>query len=163
MKNTSKTATATLEKLRAAAMPAGYFKIEKNGAMMPLWFEMIDSRKPASGVTLELWSVAHWYTQEGDVMRDPDVEILRAHPAVGPARWFPVSFRQDPMIWSVSAELGPDLLPRKFYPRRQRDLCAFMTTWCKNLEHQHGETIKAAADPVPEALENLKLFINAPA
>ncbi|HUU12096.1 MAG TPA: hypothetical protein VM182_00125 [Terriglobia bacterium] len=153
MKNTSKTATATLEKLRAAAMPAGYFKIEKNGAMMPLWCELINSRAPASGITLELWSIAHWYTQEGDVMRDPDVELLRAQPAVGQPRWFPISFRQDPMIWSVSAELGDDLLPRKFYPRRQRDLCAFVTTWCRNLEHQHGATIKDAADPVPQTVE----------
>ena len=142
MKHTSKTATKTLEKLRTAAGPAGYASLTAPG-FMPLHVEMIDQREPLTGATLELWAISHTYEQNGDLMRDPEVVFLRVEGLnLDDPTWYPVEYRQDPIVWSVSAKLGPDLTPVKFYPRRQRDLCSFVTAWCSNINSQ-GHTAQA--------------------
>ena len=156
MKNTSKTATATLEKLRECATPGGLFKIERDGAMMPLWVERLEELTWPSGLHLEVWSIAHHYIQEGDVMRDPEVVFLRVLNLTGPPQWFPIEFRQDPYIRQELATLRRDLLPESYTPKAQRDCATFVTTWCKNLEHQHGAILNAEGQEL--TAENLQLF-----
>ena len=148
MKHTSKTAKKTLETIRAAAMPAGYFKAEResDSGLMPLYAEMIDQRNTDGGHNLELWALGHTYVQAGDLMRDPEVVFLRVATADDSAQeWYPVEYRQDPYGIQVSAELDHNLMVKKYYPRRQRDLTSFVTTWCRNIEAQRGQEIRTAA------------------
>ncbi len=96
------------------------------GGMMPLSIERIGPR---------MYSLAHYYKQNGDMMRDPDVELFRDEHG----RWFPVTFRQDGgmPVYTVALEVdaaGIVGVHRRRYAS-QRD---FMRLWLRNLRAQQG-------------------------
>ena len=75
-----------------------------------------------------LISVAHYYEQNGDLMRDPDVVFL-----IGADRHvYPVSFRQDNLgIYLESAYVEDGVW--KVRVKMQADLCSFCTSGCETL------------------------------
>jgi hypothetical protein len=102
-------------------------RIEVEG-FMPLSIEVIGTG-PRGGTAL---SIMHWFIQNGDVMRDPDliVEIL---PQV--KQWLSVSYRQDSLGLyqeAVYAE-GDGVVVRS---RLVDDLVQFMRLWDRNLREQ---------------------------
>ena len=103
-------------------------KIEVEG-FMPLHVEIIGGG-PRGAVLL---SVMHTYLQNGDVMRDPDVEV-----EVVPGsdeEWLPVSYRQDNLgvfRQAVSTEGGVVL----FHHGLVADIKQFLVTWDRNLREQ---------------------------
>jgi len=77
-------------------------KLEVQG-FMPLSIEFIG----AGPRNLPLVSVMHFYTQHGDLMRDPDMEFE----VDGQGEWHPISYRQDSLCKAsisppVSASFG---------------------------------------------------------
>jgi hypothetical protein len=62
-------------------------------------------------------SVAHYYTQRGDLMRDPEIVF-----DVSGDGWFPIEYRQDP------GQFQRD--------KTGLDLHGFVDTWNKNLRNQ---------------------------
>jgi hypothetical protein len=50
-----------------------------------------------------VFSIAHYYEQEGDIVPDPDVTLLRA----ADGEFYPLSY-QDGRVYRRSAELGTD-------------------------------------------------------
>jgi hypothetical protein len=103
-------------------------KIEVEGNM-PLHVEII-GRGPRGATLL---SIMHTYVQNGDVMRDPDVEV-----EVVPGsdeEWLPVSFRQDGLgifQQAVSTEGGVVL----FHHGLVADLKRFLKMWDRNIREQ---------------------------
>jgi hypothetical protein len=106
---------------------------------MPLCIECIGVSP--HGPKLVQVSVAHYYEQNGDLMRDPDMVFdvsTSDDRQMGwrSGQWRPVSFRQDrwPQVFreAVFVEQGRVLVR----PKLLRDLMVFARTWNRNLGEQ---------------------------
>jgi hypothetical protein len=107
-------------------------------SFMPLSVEII-GRGPRGGVLL---SVMHWFEQNGDLMRDPDVEI-EIMPDSG--EWLPVSYRQDSLGIFQEAVAVVDGEVR-VNAKLVRDLRSFLVSWDRNVGDQgFVEAAKALA------------------
>lgn len=95
---------------------------------MPLWIENV-GYGPNGGPRI---AVAHWFTQNGDVMRDPEVEF-----EVREGEWLPLSYRQD-SIGLMQEAIIEDATTHKVFihPKLLRDLQSFVRTWDQNLKDQ---------------------------
>lgn len=105
-----------------------YRKIDNGGkAFMPVTVEKLETTKLG-----EVWSVAHYYRQNGDLMRDPEMLFLKG----GDGEWYPLSFQQDGLGYVnhvACAKTGA------YIAKRQKDLATFTTTWMKNIKEQQGK------------------------
>ncbi len=107
-------------------------------SFMPLSIEVI-GRGPRGGILL---SVMHWYEQNGDLMRDPDMEI---EVMAESGEWLPVSFRQDSfgLIQEAVAVVDGEV---RVNAKLDHDLREFMELWDRNiLEQRFVEAAKALA------------------
>ena len=80
-----------------------------------------------------LYSVAHYFEQNGDLMRDPDMEFMK----IG-NEYYPVYFRQDGGIAleQEAVVYGPGGKIERYYPKVQADLAAFADRWMRNIKEQ---------------------------
>ena len=92
-----------------------------NYIMMPLHLEWIDT---------DVIAVSHTYTQNGDLMRDPEM-TFRVDREKGTME--PLTFRQDGSI-QIYQEVYPE--PGKWIPKLHRDLNTFAQQWLKNISEQ---------------------------
>jgi len=108
------------------ALKENHIKIE-NEPYLKLFIEWVGS----GPYDTELVSVAHYYTQNGDIMRDP--EIVFHVSKMGD--WTPMTFQQDSLgIYqeAVSVREGSFLIN----PKLVRDLTKFARTWDRNIRLQ---------------------------
>lgn len=138
MKSLNKTAAATLEKMFCAAQ-SGAVKINCNGpdsGIMAVNVEIIARHESERAII----SVAHYYEQNGDLMRDPDVEFLRT----GAGEYWTIAMRQDGIfnINKTFAELDSQFNIEKICPKQQADCASFCNTWMKNIRWQQSEFFK---------------------
>lgn len=88
----------------------------------------------------QLVSVAHYYYQNGDAMRDPEMVFLVDLEMAGIARgvdgWFPVSYQQDGI--GSFAQVAIEWREGKMFkrPKLERDLKLFSRTWNRNIGGQ---------------------------
>lgn len=88
-------------------------------------------------ITLNEVSVCHYYQQNGDMMRDPEVVFFTGYFFTGDKQWVPISFEQLPGTYQVAATLTDDHKAiEKVAPRQQADLASFCRMWARNLKHQ---------------------------
>ena len=85
----------------------------------------------------EIYSVAHYYEQNGDLMRDPDMEFIKG----GDGEYYPISFWQDaptirdePVKWKDG-----DIV--SYNAQRQAALVTFSNMWMRNIKDQQGLVI----------------------
>ena len=85
-----------------------------------------------------IYSVAHYYTQNGDLMRDPDMEFIKG----GDGEFYPISFWQDaplvrdePVNWADSGDIV------SYNEQRQAALVSFANMWMRNIKEQQGLAI----------------------
>jgi hypothetical protein len=144
IKSLNKTATAIFEAaIQAIPDGATSAKIDKGdqehgGGIMALHVEKIGSRKNG-----DFYSFAHYYEQNGDMMRDPDVVMLRCagmYPGTVPV-YFPTAYRQDGLgidrEYVIFNETGNGY---KIAKKMQADLSVFCNQWARNLKEQQGLT-----------------------
>jgi len=124
------------------------FRLESEG-FMPLSIESIGTGPHGHPAI----SVMHWFTQHGDLMRDPDIEFEVAWNPYRTGHWefYPYTYRQDPLgLWR---ELAWNI-DGKLYKRHDliAETCTFCTsTWSPNLKAQGFVQASAA---LPEFLTN---------
>ncbi len=84
-----------------------------------------------------LVSIAHYYQQNGDMMRDPDVVfVIGADQHV-----YPISYRQDGMgIYQEAAVVEDGKW--KVRPKMQSDICSFCNQWMQNINEQQQLGVK---------------------
>ena len=112
----------------------GYWRIgAPGGAYMPLCVECIGETRFGKSEPLKLWSFAHYYEQEGDAMRDPDVIMMDA-----PGGLYPVGFRQDSLGIDNEAVVYNDGNISGVKVKMQADITSFCNDWAQNLKHQQG-------------------------
>lgn len=86
-----------------------------------------------------VYSLAHYYEQNGDLVPDPLVDFLRTDDGA----WFPLCFEMihGRREYVAFKDDGAVLVDRK----QQRDLASFCSMWMRNIEEQqgvHGERIR---------------------
>jgi hypothetical protein len=138
------------------AQPNAHYKLYLSG-FMPLVIERLNS------TTL---SLAHYYTQNGDLIADPDVVFF-----TGYAEWVPIEITQ-PATYLVGrgplggyqrvATLTPDRRAIATYqPKPQADLTSFTNFWAANLRHQ-GWLLHATPQPPTVTVTPTPSRINPP-
>ena len=78
----------------------------------------------------DVYSLAHRWECNGDMMDDPDMEFL-----VTPSGIYPMTFSQaSPSVYHVAASIhsGAPAVSMSL----QRDLASFANLWLKNIKHQ---------------------------
>jgi hypothetical protein len=82
--------------------------------------------------------VAHYYQQNGDAMRDPDMvfEVFPASERLPVGLWLPLSYRQDGM--GIDQEVyGENAAGQKtIKPKLAKDLAKFARQWDRNIAQQ---------------------------
>lgn len=140
MRKLNNNAGRTLEKMYVAAQASesGAIKIDRNGpesGIMAVCVEILETEGNRTMI-----SVAHYYGQNGDLMRDPDVVFLR----VAPAEYYPAAMRQDGAggFDRMFAKMNEKLEVTHFNVTRQRDCAFFCNTWMKNIKWQQADFFK---------------------
>lgn len=109
-----------------------YAKIDNGGkSFMPVSVERL-FRIPTFD---EHFAISHTYEQNGDLMRDPEMEFV-----VKDGKYFPVTFRQDNLgiMQEVLVYRDSDGTPARYNQTLQRDLVEFGNMWMINInEQQH--------------------------
>ena len=127
----NKQATAIFKRLIAMTEATGYVKINNaEGSFMPLSVEKVGIASDVMGVDMEIFSLAHYYQQNGDLMADPEMTFFVYYENI-----FPASFRQDGLgihRESLIQEEGVWKLARK----EQNDETIFANMWLKNIQQQ---------------------------
>jgi hypothetical protein len=124
MKHISKQAKKTLLKLIAGLDNVGDSKKvdTAKGAFMAVSVEKIGEH---------LFSVSHYFKQNGDLVPDPDMVFY--HSDIDD-EFYPVSF-QDYFGYKEAVIFKEENITG-FFPRLQRELAAFTTTWMRNISYQ---------------------------
>ena len=105
----------------------------------------IDNNKPDSAIMAvvvehvgscklgEVFSVAHYYEQNGDLMADPEMTFLKA---TASGKYFPMSIKMDGLGIYREGVVWEDGEPRYINTREQRDEAIFSGTWMQNIKWQ---------------------------
>lgn len=103
------------------------------GTFMPVHVEHVVTCKLGA-----IYSVAHYYKQNGDCMRDPDMEFLKG----ADGEYYPISFWQDaPPVRDEPVEWGADGEIVGYNAQKQAVLVPFANTWMRNIKEQQGLVI----------------------
>jgi hypothetical protein len=130
MKELNKGASKVMEMLVASLDADGYVKIDNSGSksIMPVVVERLESYDIGT-----IYSVAHYYQQNGDAMRDPEMTFLKHLNG----KWYPCYFLQDNIgLEENSLFYDLDLNKWKIRKRVQADHARFANTWMKNIKEQ---------------------------
>ena len=73
----------------------------------------------------DVFSVAHYYEQNGDLMADPEMTFLRAEDG----RYYPLSYKLDSLGVYRGGVVWEDGEPRYINAREQRDEAIFAGKW----------------------------------
>jgi uncharacterized protein DUF6908 len=138
VKPLSQAAARVLDRLTADLLPlsddgAAARRVgEKGGVYMQVVVERLDAN---------CYSVAHYYEQNGDLMRDPEMCFVRANGA-----WYATYFRQDGIgLEQRSAEYNPATGGFSARPRQQAQHASFANTWMRNIRAQQPEFFRGGS------------------
>jgi hypothetical protein len=132
MKTLNKTATVIFRSIMSELNGTDYIKLDRGGeSIMPLVVERIATGIDLAGSAVDIYSFAHYYKQNGDLVPDPDVTfaVSKARPDfVVPmtfqnAIYYSEAIVQENNRWMISTKI-------------QHDLVDFANNWMKNLKWQ---------------------------
>lgn len=102
-----------------------------NSGTMPVVVEHVGTCRMG-----DLFSVAHYYTQNGDLMADPEMVFLRA---TGTQDFYPVSYKLDALgVYREGYIFSEDGKTDRIWKSEQADEAVFAGTWMKNIRDQQG-------------------------
>lgn len=109
------------------------------GAFMALSVELIDQWPEGN-----IFSLAHYYEQNGDLMRDPDMTFLVSNGTFHGSKFiaglvFPASYRQDGLgidQQSLFYEDNNGIHSLRICKKWQADHAVFANTWMRNIKAQ---------------------------
>lgn len=103
----------------------------------------IDNNKPDSGIMAvvvewvgdcklgDIFSIAHYYEQNGDLMADPEMTFMNAYSS---GKYFPLSYKLDGLGVYREGVIFEDGEPRCINYREQKDEAVFAGTWMENIK-----------------------------
>ena len=113
------------------AQPDQHFTFHAGESFMPLSIEYLHE----SFEEMPVYSIMHYYIQEGDLMRDPDVTFAVDREN---GRILPLSFRQDGCSFAKYGTLYHEVFPRPgmYIPSFLSGIDSFLRTWTQNIIDQ---------------------------
>ena len=136
----------------------GYLKLNNGGAaIMPAIFEKINSNVFLGQTPGDVWSVAHYFEQNGDLCKDPVMTFW-----VSDLMIIALSFEMNGTIlerYEVSVSIEDQKL-KGYKPKMQKDHTTFANQWFKNIFDQQlrGKKIEPQKpEPVTTETENKDL------
>lgn len=105
----------------------------------------IDNNKPDSPIMAvvvewvgdcklgDVFSIAHYFEQGGDLMADPEMTFLRA---TASGKYFPMSYKLDSLGVYREGIVWDDGEPRYINAKEQRDEATFAGEWMENIRLQ---------------------------
>ena len=137
MKPINQSAKKVMDNITGKLNGKDHLKIDNtDGAFMPVVVEkdiFLDGKYAG-----QVFSVAHYYEQNGDLMSDPFMRFLKAD---ADGNYYPICFEQHgPLaryddVFVYNDETGEIL---GYRPRMQRDLTVFANMWMRNIKWQQG-------------------------
>ncbi len=124
MKTLSQAAARVLDALTAGLAIGGARKIDNGGTYMAVYVDRLSEAT---------FSVAHYFTQNGDLVCDPDGVFLKTD-----AGWLPVTLQLSTGHFTVALELDGNDKPTGWRPRQYREMAGFAAMWLRNIEQQQG-------------------------
>jgi hypothetical protein len=86
----------------------------------------------------EMYSVAQYYEQNGDLMRDPDVVFIKGKDL----NYYPISYRQDGLGVDQETVVFKDGVVKWVHYSAQKQLVIFVNQWFRNLADQFKVVVK---------------------
>lgn len=158
LKTLSKDATAVFLKLVERLEGKDSIKIGDGKGFMAVHVDRLYDNK---------YSIAHYYTQNGDLMSDPRMEFI-----VENGKVYPVYFRQDGAHGRDDEVLtyNDQGVVSRVNEKMARDLATFANQWMKNIDEQQGitkpqspakaqEEAPAAATPAGKIADRMVAFL----
>ena len=113
-----------------------YKKLDSSaGVYMPLSVECIDIIS-AGHLQGRVYLLAHYYSQNGDLMSDPEMTFLQLKKHNGAFNYMPLTFTQS----SISSYQECAIFERgeftKYSKALMKDLAVFAGQWLVNIKHQ---------------------------
>ncbi|MFC1835525.1 DUF6908 domain-containing protein [Thermodesulfobacteriota bacterium] len=108
-----------------------------DGAFMPVHVELVDKVATTAEKhdSSPIFSVAHYFEQNSDLMADPEMLFWRAPDG----NYYPTYFRQDGGLpIEQESVIFADGEPVRFYRRLQKDHAVFAGAWMRNIKEQQG-------------------------
>ena len=134
MKSINKTSAAIFQKLIALMGEEGHLKLDNaKGAFIYLAFEKLYPTDFV-GRSATVYSMAHYYVLEGDLVPDPDMTFIALNEQ--PEQVYPMSFQNA--LTYTEALYQDDNKVWKIKTSSQADLALFANTWLKNIKYQQG-------------------------
>lgn len=130
MKHVNKKAKKVMDVLTEGMDKIGdHRKIDNTkGAFMAVHIEHINNCNLG-----EIFSISHYFEQNSDLMRDPDMEFIKG----GDSEYYPISFWQDaPLKRDETLDWGEDGKIKGIKPKLQAELATFSNMWMKNIKMQ---------------------------
>ena len=107
-----------------------------NGVYMPVCVERLYESPDG-----EIFSIAQYGEQNGDAMRDPDVEFMKKD-----GEYYPLSFRNDYLgVDHQFVKYDDNGKIIAFDRKWQTDCASFVGAWMKNIKEQQGDFFKEKA------------------
>lgn len=140
MKTLNHSATATFIRILSLMKGKDHLKLDNApGAFMPLSVEFLFFRKFGSAIG-KVYSFAHYFEQNGDLVPDPDMTFLFIDPPAGTpstielTRIYPLTFQTQ--IGFDEAMFQNDHGKWQYKPSSLADLVSFSNLWMKNIKLQ---------------------------
>lgn len=135
MKGLSKAACKVVDKLVSQAGIEGHVKINNSdGAFMPVIVERIGQNVDFLGTVVDIYSVSHYYEQNGDLVPDPDVTLAVKQEKEGTLA-YPLTIQNSFRYEEAMFVNNGDWLYRK---KSYNDLVKFCNMWMKNIKYQQS-------------------------
>lgn len=129
MKAITKTAKKVMDKLTETLNRIGDHKTLHTEGYMDVVVEYIDLCDLGA-----MFSVVHYYKQNGDLMRDPEMCFIR-----GGGDYYPYYYRVDGLgIEQDALWVKPNGNVRGYDLAMQKEQTIFANTWLKNISQQQG-------------------------
>ena len=130
MKTLNKQSTQTMNKM-VSMMEEGYIKIDNTGgSFMPVSVEQIFEND-----NYRIFSVAHYYEQNGDLMADPEMCFLMD---IKSSKYLPSYFKQD----NIGVEQESIIMERgeiiEYKAKLQAEHAEFANMWLSNIKNQQN-------------------------
>jgi len=134
MKSINKTSAAIFQRLIALMGEEGHLKLDNaKGAFMYLAFEKLYPTDFV-GRSATVYSMAHYYALEGDLVPDPDMTFIALNDQ--PEQVYPMTFQNalkyDEALFQNAENKW------QYYKGLQKDLASFANMWLKNIKSQQS-------------------------
>jgi hypothetical protein len=124
LKTLTNKATEVFNKL----INANTTKIQNNNTFMAVHIEEIATCSHG-----KIWSLAHYYEQNGDLMADPEMTFLVKNNHL---EIYPLSYTLHSLGIYNDAVIFDNGEPKQYYRKMQADLAVFANMWLKNIKDQ---------------------------